>query len=100
MGKLQWSQPGFRMGLSMSAAEGRIYVLSHQTLALIRANPKGYVQKGRVEKVHDVNNAWPRSHRGLPDWNMPVIAGGRLYIRTPVEIICYAIRDPGGQTPK
>jgi hypothetical protein len=33
---------------------------------------------------------------------MPVIARGRLYIRTPVEIICYDIRDPGagGESPK
>jgi hypothetical protein len=26
---------------------------------------------------------------------MPVIARGRLYIRTPVEIICYDIKDRG-----
>ena len=38
----------------------------------------------------------------LLDWNMPVIARGRLYIRTPVEIICYDIRDESadGQAPK
>jgi hypothetical protein len=26
---------------------------------------------------------------------MPVIAGGRLFIRTPEEIICYDIKDRG-----
>jgi hypothetical protein len=33
---------------------------------------------------------------------MPVIARGRLFIRTPVEIICYDIRDPTakGETPR
>jgi outer membrane protein assembly factor BamB len=101
-GKLQWSQPGFRMGLSMSAAEDRIYVRSHQTVTLIEANPKAYVEKGRIEKVHDLRNTGPRSQKGLLDWNMPVIARGRLFIRTPVEIICYNIRDHrvSGQTPR
>jgi hypothetical protein len=28
---------------------------------------------------------------------MPVIAQGRLFIRTPVEIICYDIRDRGAR---
>ena len=44
-GKLRWSRPGFRMGLSMSAAEGLVYVRSHQTLTLIEANPKAHVEK-------------------------------------------------------
>ncbi|MFT7643164.1 MAG: hypothetical protein ACI9G1_004929 [Pirellulaceae bacterium] len=37
-------------------------------------------------------NTGPRSHKGLLDWNMPVIAHGRMFIRTPGEIICYDIR--------
>lgn len=92
-GKLQWSQPGFRMGLSMSAAEGRIYVRSHRTLTLVEANSHAHVEKGRIENVHDLRNTGANSHKGLLDWNMPVIARGRLFIRTSVEIICYDIRD-------
>jgi outer membrane protein assembly factor BamB len=101
-GKLRWSQPGFRMGLSLSAADGRIYVRSHQTLTLIEASPSAYVEKGRIEHVHDLRNTGPRSQKGLLDWNMPVIARGRLYIRTPVEIICHDIKDQGarGQTAR
>ncbi|MGA2069089.1 MAG: hypothetical protein ABSG86_29310 [Thermoguttaceae bacterium] len=101
-GKFQWSQPGFHMGLSMSAADGHVYVRNHQTVTLIEANPSAYVERGRIEKVHNVRNTGPRSQKGLLDWNMPVIARGRLYIRTPVEIICYDIRDPSatGATPK
>jgi outer membrane protein assembly factor BamB len=95
-GKLKWSQPGFRMGLSLSAADGRIYVRSHQTVTLIEANPKAYVERGRIEKVHDLKNTGPRSQRGLLDWSMPVIARGRMYIRTPGEIICYDIKERGG----
>jgi len=101
-GTLQWSQPGFRMGLSMSAAEGLIYVRSHRTLTLIEANPNAYVEKGRIENVHDLRNTGPRSQKGLLDWNMPVIARGRLFIRTPVELICYDIRDrsASGENPR
>jgi outer membrane protein assembly factor BamB len=101
-GKLQWSQPGFRMGLSLAAAEGRIYVRSHQTVTSIEANPNAYVEKGRIESVHDLRNTGARGHKGLLDWNMPVIARGRLFIRTPVEIICYDIRDGAvhGEKPR
>jgi outer membrane protein assembly factor BamB len=99
-GELKWSQGGFKMGLSMSAADGRIYVRSHQTLTLIEANPTVYVERGKVEKVHDVRNTGARSSKGLLDWNMPVIARGRLYIRTPTEIICYDIRDPRAGQPQ
>jgi hypothetical protein len=84
------------MGLSLSAAGGRIYVRSHQTVTLIEANPKAYVEKGRIEKVHGLKNTGPRSQRGLLDWSMPVIARGRMYIRTPGEIICYDIQGRGG----
>jgi outer membrane protein assembly factor BamB len=95
-GKLKWSKPGFKMGLSMTSAEGRVYIRSHQTLTLIEANPKAYVEKGKVEKVHTLKNTGPRSQKGLLDWNMPVISRGRMYIRTPGEMICYDIRDGNG----
>jgi outer membrane protein assembly factor BamB len=93
-GKLQWSKPGFRMGLSIVAAEGLLYVRNHQTLTLVEANPKAYVVKGRIANVHNFKNTGPRSQKGLLDWNMPVISRGRLFIRTPTEMICYDIRDP------
>jgi outer membrane protein assembly factor BamB len=92
-GKLQWMQPGFFMGVSMCAADGHIYLRSHQTVTLVEANPGVYVERGRIEKVHNLKNSGPRSHAGLLDWNMPVIAQGKLYIRTPLEIICYDIRE-------
>src|SRR5260370_41830211 len=90
------------MGLSMSAADGHIYVRSHQKLTLIEANPKAYVEKGRIEKLHKLKNTGPRSQKGLLDWNMTVIARGRMYLRTAGEIICYDIRDrsASGWSPK
>jgi outer membrane protein assembly factor BamB len=96
-GKIQWSKPGFRMGMSMSVADGRIYVRSHQKITLLDPNPKEYVEKGRIERVHDLKNKGPRSQRGLLDWNMPVITRARMYIRTPVEIICYDIKNRDAQ---
>ena len=80
----------------MLGGDGRVYVRSHRTLTLIEDNPTAYVEKGRIENVHDLRNTGPRSQKGLLDWNMPVIADGRMFIRTPVEIICYDIKDRGG----
>ena len=93
-GKLLWKQPGFRYGLSMTAADGMIYIHDFQRLTLVEANRDGYVQKGRVERLHQLPNTGPNSHRGLLDWSMPVISRGRMFVRTPVELICYDIRDP------
>ena len=71
-------------------------------LTLIEANAKTYVERGRIEKLHAIKNTGPRSQKGLLDWNMPVIAAGRVYIRTPTEIICYDVRDhtQGDTRPK
>ena len=82
------------MGLSIVAAEGLLYVRNHQMLTLVEANPKAYVVKGRIANVHNFKNTGPRSQKGLLDWNMPVISRGRLFIRTPTEMICYDIRAP------
>src|SRR6185437_12564579 len=87
-GKLLWKEPGFHMGVSISAADGLVFAHDYQRVTLVEANPTAYVQKGRVEKLHNVPNVGKKMQRGLLDWSMPVIAGGRMYIRTPVEIIC------------
>ncbi len=91
-GKLLWKQPGFHYGLSISAADGLLFVHDHQRLTLVEAKRDAYVQKGRVEGLHPLPNVGPNSQRGLLDWSMPVISRGRLYVRTPVEILCYDIR--------
>ena len=96
-GKLLWKEPGFHMGLAISAADGRLYIHDYQRLTLVEANSKVYIQKGRIEKLHTVANIGRNTHKGLLDWSMPVISKGRLYIRTPVEIICYDIKDPGAK---
>ena len=93
-GKLLWKEPGFHLGLSITAADGLLFIHDHQRLTLVEASASGYVQKGRVENLHDLANIGKKKERGLLDWSMPVISRGRLFVRTPIEIICYDIRDP------
>ena len=93
-GKLLWKQPGFRYGLSITAADGLLFIHDYQRVTLVEANRDGYLQKGRIERLHQLPNTGPNSHRGLLDWSMPVISRGRMFIRTPVELLCYDIRDP------
>jgi outer membrane protein assembly factor BamB len=86
-GKLVWEQKGFPACCSIIAADGLLFARSFQSLYLVEASPKGYVQKGKIEKLHDVSNI-----RGADGgWAMPALAGGKLYVRTPSELICYKI---------
>jgi outer membrane protein assembly factor BamB len=93
-GKLLWKAPGFHLGLSITAADGLLFIHDHQRLTLVEANVAAYTQKGRVDRLHDLPNTGPNSHKGLLDWSMPVLSRGRMYVRTPLEIICYDIKDP------
>lgn len=96
-GDLLWKEPGFHLGLSITAADGLLFIHDFQRLTLVEANRKAYVQTGRVEALHTLKNIGRNSHKGLLDWSMPVISRGRLFLRTPVEIICYDIKDPGAK---
>lgn len=92
-GKLLWKEPGFHLGLSITAADGLLFIHDHRRLTLVEASASCYQQRGRVENLHPLANIGRNKERGLLDWSMPVIAGGRLFVRTPVEIICYDIKD-------
>jgi outer membrane protein assembly factor BamB len=93
-GALLWKVQGFHLGLSITTADGLLFIHDHQRLTLVEVNRNGYAQRGRIEKLHSLPNVGRGAHRGLLDWSMPVIAQGRLYVRTPIEIICYDIKDP------
>jgi len=93
-GKVLWKEPGFHLGLSIIAADGLLFVHDYQRLTLVEANPKAYTPKGRVEKLHSVANIGKNTQKGLLDWSMPALSKGRLFVRTPVEIICFDIKDP------
>ena len=83
-GKLRWSEPGFRSGISLIEADGLLFVRSYQTLSLVEATPEGFRRKGTI-KIH----AETKPTLNLSDFTMPVLSGGRLFVRTPEELICY-----------
>ena len=83
-GKAKWTEPGFQSGVAITEADGLLFVRSYQTLRLVEATPEGYRKRGEI-KVHDCRIPTVN----LVDLVMPVVSGGRLYIRTPDELICY-----------
>jgi outer membrane protein assembly factor BamB len=85
-GKQRWSEPGFQQGIAITEADGLLFVRSYQTLRLVEASPTGYRKLGEV-KTHD--NRMPTLN--LVDLVMPVLSGGKLYVRTVDELICYKV---------
>lgn len=83
-GKVQWTEPGFRSGISITEADGLLFVRSYKTLSLVEATPAGFRRLGSIQ-THDVN----KPTVNLIDFVMPVLSGGRLFVRTPDELICY-----------
>jgi len=85
-GKVKWSEPGFRNGIAITEADGLLFVRSYQTLNLVEATPEGFRKRGEI-KVHDCRIPTVN----LVDLVMPVVSGGRLYIRTHDELICFNV---------
>jgi outer membrane protein assembly factor BamB len=81
-GEVAWSQKGFDKGSAL-IADGRLIILSEKgELALAEADPKEYreISRFRVNRKRT--------------WTVPVVANGRLYLRTQEEIICFALTQP------
>jgi hypothetical protein len=87
-GKVLWEEPGFNTGVALTIADGLLFVRSYQALRLIEASPRGYTLLGTV-KTH---NVW-KPTLNLIDFVQPVLSRGRLFIRTPAELICYDVRS-------
>ena len=87
-GQVVWSEPGYRAGVAMTLADGLLFVRSYQRLRLIEASPKGCHVRGDV-KTHDV---W-KPTLNLLDFVQPVLSKGRLFVRTPAELICYQVAN-------
>ena len=68
---------------AIAYADGNLYFRYQDgTMALIEANPKEYVLKGKFKiKTHN-SESWPH----------PVIAGGKLYLRDQDDLLCYDIK--------
>lgn len=81
-GKEVWKEKGFRKG-SLMLADGHLIVLGEQgRLAVAEATPEAY----REVASHQV-------FRGKC-WTMPVLAGGKLYLRDEEDVVCLDLRKP------
>jgi outer membrane protein assembly factor BamB len=97
-GDVKWSQPGFQHGSSHIVADGLFIIRSYQTIQLAEAVPTGFVEKGRIEKIHADTRRGVAAAQGLTDWVQPILSHGKMYIRTPGELICYQISDQKAKT--
>jgi outer membrane protein assembly factor BamB len=81
-GKVMWTDRSVGKG-SLTAADGYLYARSEKgPVALVEANPKEYVEKGRLTQP---------DRSGAPSWPYPVVANGRLYLRDQDVLLCYDV---------
>lgn len=86
-GKVMWTNRSVGKG-SIAFADGLLYCRSERgPVAIVEANPKEYVEKGRFEQT---------DRSGAPSWPYPVIANGKLYLRDMNTLLCYDIKNAGG----
>lgn len=71
--------------LVLDPASGMLLVTTETTgeVVLVEANPETLVIRGRFEALKPDTN-----------WNHPVVAGGRLYVRNAVEAACFELPAP------
>jgi outer membrane protein assembly factor BamB len=83
-GKEKWREKATG-NASLCYADGRLYVRSHASgdVFLVEANPKEYVEKGRLKQVdRSKSQAWPH----------PIVANGGLYLRDMNVLVCYEVK--------
>jgi outer membrane protein assembly factor BamB len=79
-GTVVWRERGFRKG-SLLIADGRLIVLAeHGRLALAEAAPEGYRERAAFQISKN------------KCWTVPVLAGGRLYVRDENHLYCLDLR--------
>jgi outer membrane protein assembly factor BamB len=85
-GTTAWENRSVGKG-SVIYADGMIYARSERgPVALVEANPKEYVEKGRFDQP---------DRNGAQTWPHPAIAGGRLYLRDNNILLCYDVKKSG-----
>src|SRR5262249_24838031 len=91
-GQVLWRERGAVGGaVALTAAEGNLYLLSQQgEAALVAAAPKGYALKGKLQLPGAVSR---------PGATMPVVAGGRLYLRDDDRLLVYDIAECANAAP-
>ena len=82
-GKDTWTSRSVGKG-SLVFANGCLYILGEDgKVGLAEANPKEYRELSSFEVEHGKQKAWAH----------PVVAGGRLYIRTQDRLRCFDVAD-------
>lgn len=81
-GKIAWEDKSAGKG-SVTFADGHIYVRGEKgEIALVEANPKEYVEKGRFKQPDRSSAA---------AWAHPVVSGGKLFIRDMDVMLCFDV---------
>jgi len=83
-GKVMWADRSVGKG-SVTYADGNLYARSERgPVALVEANPKQYVEKGRFDQPDRSSaNSWP----------YPIVANGKLYLRDQDVMLCYDVKE-------
>ncbi|MEQ1827327.1 MAG: PQQ-binding-like beta-propeller repeat protein [Pirellula sp.] len=81
-GEIAWQARSVSKG-SIFYADGFLYCYGEKNeMALVAANPKEYIEKGRFEV--------PSGDQ--PTWAHPVVANGRMYLRDMQRLTCYDVK--------
>jgi outer membrane protein assembly factor BamB len=85
-GETRWDRIGFGIG-SVIVADGNLIVLGeYGQLALAKATPEGYTEISRTQLFDDETLTW----------TVPVVSGGRLFVRHQFALIALDISTSGG----
>lgn len=81
-GEITWRDRSVQKG-SLVYADGHLYCYGEKNeVALVEANPKEYVEKGRFSVAQ-------KQH---PTWAHPVVANGKFYLRDMSTLTCYNVK--------
>jgi outer membrane protein assembly factor BamB len=80
-GRVVWRERGgFKKG-SLLVADGHLIILGEEgQMSIAPATPEGYREKASFACSND------------KCWTVPVVAGGRLYVRDEKQVVCYDLR--------
>ncbi|MBI4603050.1 MAG: polyvinylalcohol dehydrogenase, partial [Planctomycetes bacterium] len=82
-GDVAWRDRGVGKG-SLTWAEDRLYLVGEGgVVGLVKATPERYEELGRFEIEHGRQQAWAH----------PVVARGRLFVRTQDKLRCFEVRE-------
>ena len=87
-GKVLWDKIGLGMG-NLIVADGNLIILGdHGQLALAKATPTAYTEFSRVQ-IFDEETL---------TWTVPVLSGGRLFVRHQNGLLALDLRRQGGES--